>query len=240
MISQKLPAMRSPLIREIPAHERPREKLATRGPASLSDAELLAIFFGTGTAGLSAIDLGRQLLESHGSLQQLSRATVAELASEKGIGPAKAAQLAAVFEFGRRLARERIVENRIDTPEAVFGLLGGEMQALHQESVRAILLNSRLNLIRVLEITRGSINESLAPPREILRAAVVASAYGFILAHNHPSGDPAPSGADRALTRQVKAAADLLRIEFLDHIIIGSPSESNHQPYFSFRESGML
>lgn len=230
--------MRSPLIREIPDHERPREKLASRGPAALSDAELLALFFGTGTTGLSAIELGRQLLEHHGSLQQLSRASLAELAVEKGIGPAKACQLAAVFEVGRRLALERAMEAKLEDAEAVYALLGSEMRALRQESLRVVLLNSRLHLIRVEEITRGSINESLAPPREILRAAVVASAYGFVLVHNHPSGDPSPSQDDRNLTQRIRSASEILRIEFLDHVIIGTPSESNPLPYYSFRDHG--
>lgn len=231
----------SPRIRDLPETDRPREKLAARGPGSLTDAEILAIFFGTGRRGMSAVDLGRELLSRFGSLQSISRRSVEELSQVPGIGPAKATQLAAVFEFGRRLARERYHETPIDSPEAVYDLLGAEMRALTQESVRLVLLDNRANLVHLAEITRGTLNECIAHPRDIFRTVIAWSAASFILVHNHPSGNPSPSQADIRLTRQLRDAADLLRIEMHDHVIIGSPSTNlDSQPYYSFRESGLI
>lgn len=231
----------SPRIKDLPAADRPREKLSARGPGSLSDAELLAIFFGTGLRGYSAVDLGRDLIRRFGSLQSISRRSVAELCQIPGIGPAKASQLAAVFEFGLRLARERYREQAIDSPEAVYDLLGPELRSLTQESVRLLLLDNRSNLIHMTEVTRGTLNECIAHPRDIFRTAITWSAGSFILVHNHPSGNPSPSQADISLTRQLRDAARLLKIEMQDHVIIGAPSESQSaQPYFSFRESGLI
>lgn len=231
----------SPRIRDLPASERPREKLASAGPAALADAELLALFFGSGRRGQSAVDLGRSLIRRFGSLQTISRQSLAELSQIPGIGPAKASQLAAVFEFGRRLARERYREQPIESPEAVYDLMGPELRGLNQETVRLILLDRRANLIHTAEITRGTLDECLAHPREIFRPVIARSAASFILVHNHPSGNPAPSAADVALTRQLRDAAVLLKIDFQDHVIIGSPSEApGSLPYYSFREAGLI
>ncbi|MCB1065440.1 MAG: DNA repair protein RadC [Verrucomicrobiae bacterium] len=225
----------------MPEAERPREKLTNRGPGSLSDAEILALFFGTGRKGVSAVDLGRDLIRRFGSLQTISRQSVTELSQIPGIGPAKATQLVAVFEFGRRLARERYQELPVDSPEAVYDLLGGELRLLSQEVVRLVLLDNRANLLHVAEVTRGTLNECIAHPREIFRTVIAWSAASFILVHNHPSGNPSPSQADISLTRQLRDAAGLLKIEMHDHVIVGSPSDRvDSQPYFSFRESGLI
>lgn len=231
----------SPRIRDLPESERPREKLASRGPSALADAELLALFFGTGLRGQSAVDLGRSLIRRFGSLQAISRQSVTELAQFPGIGPAKASQLAAVFEVGRRLARERYREQPIDGPEAVYDLLGAELRSLNQESVRVILLDRRANLLHTTEITRGTLDECMAHPREIFRQAIAWSAASFILVHNHPSGNPHPSNADVAMTRRLRDAAELLKITFQDHVIIGTPSETpGSLPYYSFKEAGLV
>lgn len=230
-----------PRIRDLPEDDRPREKLSRLGPSSLSEAELLALFFGTGRPGASAVDLGRELIQRFGSLRALSRLTVEELRQVSGIGPAKSTQLAAVFEFGRRLARERYRDLPVDSPEAVYDLLGPEMRALTQESVRLVLLDNRSNLLHVSEVTRGTLNECIAHPRDIFRIAIGWSAASFILVHNHPSGNPSPSQADIALTRQLRDAAAFLHIEMHDHVIIGAPSESESaDAYYSFRESGLI
>lgn len=213
--------------------------MASGGPAALTDAELLAIFFGTGTVGLSAIDLGKLLVEKYGSLNALSRLRLEEIQVEKGIGPAKAVNLAAAFELGARLAKERYRDQKVDSPEAVYDLLGPEMNQLGRESLRVVILNTRNNLIRVEEVSLGTANECIAHPREILQSVVMASAHGFILAHNHPSGDPSPSAADRKLTRRLSEASELLGVTFIDHVIIGLPGEG-HEPYFSFKEMGLL
>lgn len=227
-------------ISEIPESDRPREKLANRGAGSLSDAELLAIFLRTGLRGKSAISLAEELIRTKGSLRELSRCSASEIANAiSGIGPAKAAELCAAFELGKRLARgagERPVLDSADVIEQVFG---PELRAMDREVVLALLLDTKLRLIRSEEIALGSLNECVAHPREIFRPAIVHRAYAVVLLHNHPSGDPSPSQADHRLTRQLSQAATLLQINLLDHIVIGDAS-GGRRPYYSFRESGCL
>lgn len=231
--------MESPKIRELPEHERPREKLASLGAAALADCELIAILLRTGIQGASAIDMGRQLLARYGSLGGLARCSVPELAKIKGMGLAKAVQLAAAFGLATRVARESLARQKIDSPELVYALVGDEMRALSKESLRVVLLDTKYHLLRLHEVALGSLNESIAHPREIFQPAVLYSAYAFILVHNHPSGDPTPSEADRRLTARLNEIARLMQIQMLDHVIIGS-ADNGRQPYFSFREAGLL
>ena len=199
-------------IREMPKDDRPREKLAARGAIALNDAELIAILLRTGVEGANAIEVARQLIEKYGSLGALSRCTVQELAKIKGIGFAKGAQLAAAFGLGQRLAREIFARQKIETPEQVYELLGTEMRALHKESLRTILLDTRYNLIRVEDVSLGSVNESIAHPRDVFRPALIYSAYAVVVVHNHPSGDPIPqpgrSRPNETLARGSRAAPD--------------------------------
>jgi DNA repair protein RadC len=227
-------------IREIPPSDRPREKLVARGATSLTDAELLAIFLRTGIKGKSAITLADELLRAKGSLRALSRCQATELSrTAPGMGPAKAAELAAAFELGKRLARGAEERPVLDSAEAVYTIFGAEFQARDRESLRIVLLDTKLRLLRIEDVALGSLNECVAHPREIFRPAIVHSAYAVILIHNHPSGDPVPSQADHRLTRQLGEVAKLLQITFLDHIIIGLP-DGGRTPYFSFREAGVL
>ncbi len=227
-------------ISEIAPSDRPREKLSTRGPGSLTDAELLAIFLRTGTRGKSAISLAGELLNAKGSLSGLSRCAAAELSrSASGIGPAKSAELAAAFELGRRLARGGAERAALDSAQAIFAAFGTEMRAMNREVLKVLLLDTKLRLIRAEDIALGSLNECVAHPREIFRPAIIHSAYAVVVLHNHPSGDPSPSRADYQLTRQLAEAAALLQIDLLDHVILGSP-DGGRSPYFSFREAGSL
>lgn len=226
-------------IHEIPEGDRPREKLAKFGAGVLSDSELIAILLRTGVKGRNALEVGRDLLGKFQSLNGLSRANVKELATTKGVGLAKAVQLAAAFGLASRLARESLVKCKIDSPPLVYDLLGPDMRALVKESLRVILLDTRYQLLRIEEISLGSLNESIAHPREIFRPALIHSAYALIVVHNHPSGDPSPSEADHRLTRRLQEAASLLQINLLDHIIIGAPNGSA-SPYFSFKEAGVI
>lgn len=226
-------------ISEMPPDERPREKLLGRGAAALTDPELLAILLRTGVPGANAVEVARQLLQRSGSLSGLSRCTVQEIASVRGIGAAKAIQLVAAFGLGQRLANERLARQRLDSPELVYDLVAAEMRALHKESLRVILLDTRYRLLQMEEISLGSVNESIAHPRDVFRPAVISSAYAVIVVHNHPSGDPSPSQSDHSLTRRLAEAAELLQIKLLDHIIIGAPAEGR-LPYFSFKETGVL
>jgi DNA repair protein RadC len=157
----------------------------------------------------------------------------------RGVGFAKAVQLVAAFGLGQRLARETLSRQKIDSPELVNELVGPEMRRLRKESLRVILLDTRYHLIRVEEVSIGSVNESIAHPRDVFRPALVSSAYAVIVVHNHPSGDASPSQTDHSLTRRLAEAAELLQIKLLDHMIIGGPSEGN-PGYFSFKEAGVL
>jgi DNA repair protein RadC len=226
-------------IREMPRDERPREKLAAHGAAALTSPELIAILLRTGRRGANAVEVARQLLEKYGSLTGLTRCTVDELRKVKGIGPTKAVQLVAAFGLGHRLARETLSKQKIDSPELVNELVGPEMRRLRKESLRVILLDTRYHLIRVEEVSIGSVNESIAHPRDIFRPALVSSAYAVIVVHNHPSGDASPSQTDHSLTRRLAGAAELFPIKLLDHIIIGAPAEGS-PGYFSFKEAGVL
>lgn len=229
------------LLREIPPSDRPREKLFERGAAALSDAELLAILLRTGRKGKSAVALARELLDwKKGSLAELRRASPSELcAAVPGIGPAKAAQFCAAIELAHRLARRQAERPLLDNASAVYDVFAPELQSQRAEVVKIVLVDTRLRLLREETVSRGTLDQSAAHPREIFRPAIIHNAYGVILLHNHPSGDPAPSRADHALTRRLAEAAQLLQISFLDHLIIGTP-EGGRTPYFSFRESGCL
>ena len=226
-------------IHELPAQDRPREKLAAQGAEALSDSELIAILLRTGMQGANAIDVARKLLTEFKSLSGLARCSVKELSKIKGVGPAKAVQLVAAFGLASRLARETLARQRLDSPELINDLLGPEMRALERESLRLVLLDTKYLLIRVEEISLGSLNESIAHPREVFRPALIYSAYAVILVHNHPSGDPTPSSADHQLTRRLVQGAELLQIRLLDHVIIGT-ADNGRQPYFSFKEAGII
>ena len=226
-------------IHELPEQDRPREKLAAHGAAALSDSELIGILLRTGIPGANAVDIGRQMILQFGSLAALARASLTELAKIKGVGPAKAVQLAAAFGLASRLARENIADTPITMPEQIYELLGAEMRQLGKESLRVILLDSKLRVMRTEQVSLGSLNECLAHPREILRPAVLHNAFAFILVHNHPSGDPSPSDADRRVTIRMAEIAKIMQVTFFDHVILGSPSPGR-APFFSFREAGVI
>ena len=226
-------------INDLPRGTRPREKMAAQGPEALTDEELVAVFLRVGVKGQSAVDLGRKLLEDYGSLMALGGLGVRELCSNHGLGIAKAAQLVASFELGARVAREKMVLKQLDGPRAVFEIFFPQVGHLRHETLRIALIDARLRITRSLILTEGSVNETVAHPRDILHPVVLHKAYGFVLIHNHPSGDPSPSGADREMTERIARAADLLGVDFLDHIIIGRPA-GKHEGFFSFREAGML
>lgn len=227
-------------IHDIPESDRPRERLLRLGPQALSDAELLALFINTGTKGENALQIGERMLRERGSLRALSRLEPAALTDIKALGPAKAALLAAGFEIGRRARDERQPDIVLNDPRRVYEFMGPELQALGHESVRLILLTTKLTVMRSEEIFRGSLSECTATPRDLIRKALIHNAHAFILLHNHPSGDPTPSDADRRLTRRLREASETMGILLQDHLIIGTPSESRELPYFSFREHALL
>src|ERR1043166_7296366 len=176
-------------IHEMPADERPREKLLKHGAGALTDAELIAILLRTGRIGANVVDVARELILKHGSLRELSRCSVDELCQTTGIKKAKAAHVAAAFGLGERLARELLTNDKLDSPDRVYKLLAPEMQRLNKESLRVVLLDTRYRLRRVEQVSQGTLNESIAHPRDIFHPAVAAKAYAGIVGHHNPSGD---------------------------------------------------
>ncbi|MGB9723039.1 MAG: RadC family protein [Chloroflexia bacterium] len=221
-------------LRELPAGERPRERLGELGPAALSDAELLAILLRTGMPGCTALDLARELLCDYGGLDGLLRAGFGELARRRGLGPAKAAQIKAALELGRRLLLlppgRRLA---LHGPEEVAALLRLEMAYLDQEQIRVLLLDARHQVIRQVLVYQGNVNSAPVRVGEIFREAVRENCAAVLVIHNHPSGDPSPSPEDIAITREIVEAGRLLSIEVLDHLIIG------RQGYVSLRDRGL-
>lgn len=226
-------------ICDLPAGDRPRERLLTHGAENLSKAELIAILLRTGTRGSSALDLGQNLLKRFSSLENLARASVDDLRAVKGIGRDKAIALKAAFTLARRMAAEiREEAPLLDTPERVAELLREDNRMHAVENFQVIHLNSRRRLIRVDHISQGTLDTLLVHPREVFRAAIAAGAAAIVLAHNHPSGDPVPSEADIKVTRDLIRAGQLLKIEVLDHVILGRSTPDRPKDYASLRELG--
>jgi DNA repair protein RadC len=223
----------------MPHDERPREKLAKLGAAALDNAELMALFLSTGTRGRSAIEIGRDLIRKYGSLGALGALPVSELAKEHGLGLAKASKLAAAFELGARVAREQLRDTPLNSPELIHEFFAPQLRHLAQEQVVVAVVDARLRHIGTTVVSMGTVSETTAHPREILRPVITRGAHGFVLIHNHPSGDPSPSRADELVTRRLVDAATLMQVEFLDHVIIGKPSPGR-SAYYSFREAGIV
>lgn len=225
-------------IREWPEDERPREKLFKRGARSLSDAELLALIIRTGdtATGKSAIDLGREIIRHFGdNLRELGRAETSELCSIKGMGPAKAAGVKAAFILAERFQARRLENlDRFTSPRQVFEYFHHEFRDSRKEHFLALLLDGKNRIIRRVEVSLGSLNQSIVHPREVFNPAVRESAAAVILVHNHPTGDPAPSQEDLSITRRLKEAGEIMGIRVLDHIIIGDGD------FISFVERGLL
>ena len=220
------------MIRDMPREERPRERLRDYGPRYLSNAELIAILLRTGIQGENVLAMSNRLLAHFRGLDGLGRSTFAELCAERGLSEAKACQLMAALELGRRFIslapQDRAV---INSPQDVANLLMAEMSALPQEHLRALLLNTRNQVLSTVEIYVGNVNSSIVRPAEVFRPAVRENAPSVIVVHNHPSGDPTPSPEDVAITRELVSAGKLLGIDLLDHIVIG-----NGQRYVSLNE----
>ena len=226
-------------IKDQPASERPRERLAAKGPGALTDAELIAILLRTGLQGANAVAVGAQLLQKFGSLQALARASVEDLQKVKGIGRDKAVTLLAAFTLARKMAEELQRESPVlDNPEAVVALLRDLNRVKNVETLQVLLLNTRKRLIRVEEAIDGTIDQLLVHPREVFKLAIAANAAAIVLAHNHPSGDPTPSDADIKVTRDLIRAGQLLKIEVLDHVILGRATAERAKDYSSLRELG--
>jgi DNA repair protein RadC len=221
-------------IRELPAAERPRERLALRGVGGLTAAELIGLVWGAGSRGRSAVDLAADALAGHDGLTGLARATEVELAALPGIGPARAAQLVAAFELGRRLLADWPSGRwTVRSPRDVADRLILQMGRLEREELRIVLLDTKNHVLRVSTVYQGNVSSSLVRVGELFRDAVRLNAASVILCHNHPSGDPTPSPDDLHLTAEALAAGRLLDIDLLDHLVIG------HDAYVSLRDRGV-
>ena len=227
-------------LKDQPVSERPRERLVEHGADALSHAELIAILLRTGLKGVNAVEIGRQLLQKFGTLQALAQASIADLQKVKGIGRDKAVTLVAAFALARKMAGELQHESPVlDNPENVVRLLREMNLVKNVETLQVLLLNTRHRLIRVDEkITEGTLDTLLVHPREVFRSAIAANAAAVVLAHNHPSGDPTPSEADIKVTRDLIRATQYLKIELLDHVIIGDVRRE--KSYSSLRELGFF
>lgn len=224
-------------IKDWPEGDRPREKLLLRGAEALSDAELLALILRTGdaTSKTSAVDQGRLLLHQFNSLPQLARATTTELCTINGIGPAKSAELHAVFELARRLSDHSLQPGNVFTSaDAVFQRYRNRFLNHNKEVFLALLLDAKNRLIKDIRISEGSLTASIVHPREVFSAVVRDSAASVLFVHNHPSGDPSPSPEDIAITQRLHEAGTILGVRVLDHIIIGRDS------YISLADKGHL
>ena len=210
-------------IKDIEVSQRPRERLAKLGPGVLTDAELLAILLRVGKKGSSALQIGQRLLTLFEGLGGLQKATFTELCHIDGVGPAKAAQIKAAVEVGRRLARitpqERVI---ISSPQDVADQVQYKMAHLDQEELWILLLDSRNQLIRIEQLYRGTLNASSVRPAEVYRSGIRHNAAALIVVHNHPSGDPSPSPEDVQLTRTLIEAGRLIEMPVLDHVVVGS------------------
>lgn len=221
-------------IKEIPEEERPRERLIKRGANSLTNAEILAILLSTGTKDESVIELSKRLMYQLEKLSQLNKITYEELIQVKGIKTAKACTILAAIELGKRLKKNNqsdLKEVYINDSFDVFELLNEDLKLLEQEHVIAIYIDIKAKVIKFETIYIGTLNQVAIHPREIFKNALKLNAYGIILVHNHPSGNSHPSSADRQVTEEMERAGEILKIKFIDHVIIGN------NEYYSIREN---
>ena len=222
-------------IRDWPSEERPREKLLARGPAALSDAELLAIFLRTGVSGKTAVDLARELLQGFGGLRPLLEADRQQFCAHHGLGKAKFAQLQAMLEMTRRHLQEQLQrQDSLENPEATRQFLASRLRHLPYEVFACLFLDNRHRVIVFEELFRGTIDGASVHPREVVRCALQHNAAAVILSHNHPSGVAEPSRADIQLTRRLTEALALIDVRVLDHIVVGDGNG------VSFAERGLL
>ncbi|EPD54288.1 DNA repair protein RadC [Paenisporosarcina sp. HGH0030] len=232
MITEVKPTL---MIRDVHASDRPRERLINQGAAALSNQELIAILLRTGTKQESVLHLANRVLTFFEQLHELKNATIEEIMSVKGIGEAKAVQLLAAVELGRRLSLQQTDEKfTVRSPKDAATFLMTDMTSLKQENFVCLFMNVKNQVIHKQTIFIGSLNASIVHPREIFREAVKRSAASIICAHNHPSGNPSPSPEDIEVTKRIQEAGHIMGIELLDHVIIG-----DHQ-FISLKEKGYM
>jgi len=225
----------SPTIKETPADERPRERLSAYGVQALTTAELLAILIRTGSRERNAVSLGEFLLAEFGSIKGVATASVEQLAKVKGLGAVKAGQIKAAIEFGNRLSLfTEDAKPSIGGPRDVANLLMPDLRYQKKEILKSLLLDTKNRVLAIRTVSIGDLSSSIVHPREVFKDAVVISAAALIVAHNHPSGDPAPSAEDVAVTKRLIGAGEIMGIDLLDHIVIGDGV------FVSLKERGVI
>ena len=228
-------------LNSLPVCERPQERLKSKGPSALSDAELLAILLRSGTRGNDVLSLSHEILKGIGSLRGLLHLTVEDLQNHSGIGGVKALQLQATIEIARRILTSGEPAPLMDSPDRIYRWLRPLADGEPVEKFWVLSLNRKNRLLRCQAVTSGTATASLVHPREVFREAIRSSASALVCAHNHPSGDPSPSQADIRATRQLREAAKVVQLDLLDHVIIG---QLEHDPsgagFYSFAEAGLL
>ncbi len=229
-------------FRDLAVSERPQERALAHGVASLCDTELLALILRSGTRGHDVMSLAARLLNEAGSLRALTRWRDTDFRRLKGIGRIKALQLCTVMELTRRmLGAEDKILRAFNQPEDTFSYLRPRTLGLEVEKFWVLSLNTRNRLLRCTELTSGTARQTLVRPAEVIREVVREGATAFLVAHNHPSGDPAPSAADMRITRQLREAASVVDLHFHDHVVLGEPAaDPVGRGYYSFRLGGHL
>ena len=223
------------MIKELPINERPRERFIKYGPSSLQTFELIAIILRTGSKDESVLELAKRVTYKYNTLKELSKASIKDLKTIKGIGNSKAIELLSAFEIGKRVNNESFMtQNKLHSPESIYLYLKSDLEMKTQEHFIALYLNTKGELLKKETLFIGSLNSSLIHPREIFKHAVLNSAAAIIICHNHPSGDPTPSKQDLEITKLIHKNSLMMDIELLDHIIIGKDR------YYSFKEKGQI
>lgn len=224
------------LIKEMPADERPREKMVEKGPSYLSNPELMAILLRTGNKDMSAIELASHIINHGGDgIEKLADITIEELQSFNGIGVAKASEIMAALELGKRVFKSSAKKKvAILSPKDISQYYMDELRFFNKEKFKILLLNTKSEILKDIDISVGTLNSSLVHPREVFREAIKRSASRIILVHNHPSGNPTPSGEDKNITKRLMDAGRIIGIEVIDHIIFGD------NRYYSFKENCLI
>ena len=230
----------SPVIEKISHEECPYTRLVRLGPEVLSDAELLSLVLEQGTNSDSSIKQGRQLIHKFGGFSELGGLSIKQLAGESGMSVKKAVQLLVSFEFSARCAKERMTRLPMNSAESIYQAMAPRLAHKKIEYVSLILLDSKLQAMQTVELSRGNAGTALCEPRDVLHQVIINQASAFVMIHNHPSGDPGPSRQDLSLTKKIQQASEFMNLRFVDHLIIGRPRDDNRKPYYSFTEAGVL
>ena len=229
-------------VHDMPERMRPREEAQRVGIENVSDDVLLALLLRTGVTGLNVVDLARGLIKRYGSLGNMAAASIDELSQVRGIGPGKAQILKAAFDIGKRLNAEKLPSRlKVRTPADVMSVLEDRARGLDHEMFWVLLLDTK-NVLKCqpVDVSAGLLDASLVHPREVFREAIRSATAAVVLAHNHPSGDPAPSVEDVRITKQLVAAGNIVDIKVLDHVIIGKRGQTGHGAFVSMREDGLV